>query len=192
MNPNYTGRLAKYLTPEILLILMAAAMSVSFSVWQALLNNFVLERAAFTGAEIGMLQSLREVPGFLAFGVVFLLLLLREQSLALLALGLTGLGVALTGQFPSVLGLYITTVIMSVGFHYYETAQQSLTLQWIAKDRAPLVMGRQLSAKSVAALAAFALVWCGMELLDLDYAWLYLFAGGVTLLAAVTAWFLFP
>ncbi len=192
MNPNYTGRLAKYLTPEILLILMAAAMSVSFSVWQALLNNFVLERAAFTGAEIGMLQSLREVPGFLAFGVVFLLLLLREQSLALLALGLTGLGVALTGQFPSVLGLYITTVIMSVGFHYYETAQQSLTLQWIAKDRAPLVMGRQLSAKSVAALAAFALVWCGMELLDLDYAWLYLFAGGVTLLVAVAAWFVFP
>ncbi len=181
-----------WFTPEILLIVMAAAMSVSFSVWQALLNNFVVERAAFSGVEIGILQSLREVPGFLAFAVVFLLLLLREQSLALLALGLTGLGVALTGQFPSELGLYLTTVIMSVGFHYYETVQQSLTLQWIGKDRSPLVMGRQLSARSLAALAAFALVWAGMEWFQLDYAWLYLMAGGLTLLVAVGAWLLFP
>ncbi len=181
-----------WFTPEILLIVMAAAMSVSFSVWQALLNNFVVERAAFSGVEIGILQSLREVPGFLAFAVVFLLLLLREQSLALLALGLTGLGVVLTGQFPSELGLYLTTVIMSVGFHYYETVQQSLTLQWIGKDRSPLVMGRQLSARSLAALAAFALVWAGMEWFQLDYAWLYLMAGGLTLLVAVGAWLLFP
>jgi hypothetical protein len=192
MIKNLTRRLSPYLTPEALLILMAAAMSVSFSVWQALLNNFVVERAAFTGAEIGLLQSLREVPGFLAFGVVFLLLLVREQTLALLALALTGLGVVLTGQFPTALGLYITTVIMSVGFHYYETVQQSLTLQWISKDRAPLVMGRQLSARSLAALGAFALVWGGMELLGLDYAWLYLFAGGSTLLAALGAYLLFP
>ena len=178
--------------PEVLLILLAAAMSVSFSVWQALLNNFVVERAAFTGAEIGVLQSLREIPGFLAFGVVFLLLLIREQSLAILALALTGLGVAATGAFPQTWGLYTTTLIMSLGFHYYETLQQSLTLQWIGKERAPLAMGRQLSARSLAALGAFALVWLGMEVLGLDYAWLYLLAGGLTLAVAVAAWLAFP
>jgi hypothetical protein len=43
-----------------------------------LLNNFVVERVAFTGVEIGILQSLREVPGFLAFTTVFVLLALRE------------------------------------------------------------------------------------------------------------------
>jgi len=178
--------------PEILLILLAAAMSVSFSVWQALLNNFAVERAAFTGAEIGVLQSLREIPGFLAFGVVFLLMLMREQGLAILALALTGLGVAATGVFPQTWGLYTTTVIMSLGFHYYETLQQSLTLQWISKERAPLAMGRQLSARSLAALVAFALVWLGMEVLGLDYVWLYLLAGGTTLAVAGAAWLLFP
>ena len=178
--------------PEVLLILLAAAMSVSFSVWQALLNNFAVERAAFTGAEIGILQSLREIPGFLAFGVVFLLLLMREQGLAILALALTGLGVAVTGVFPQTWGLYTTTVIMSLGFHYYETLQQSLTLQWIGKERAPVVMGRQLSARSLAALCAFALVWLGMEVLRLDYLWLYLLAGGSTLAVAVAAWLVFP
>jgi len=183
---------ARWRNPETLLIILAAAMSVSFSVWYALLNNFVVERAAFSGAEIGLLQSLREVPGFLAFTVVFVLLLVREQALALLALGLTGLGVALTGQFTSILGLYVTTVLMSVGFHYYETLQQSLTLQWIGKDRAPIAMGRQLSARSFAALLAFALVWLGLEVLGLDYAWLYLFAGGLTMTVTIGAWLLFP
>jgi len=178
--------------PEILLILMAAAMSIAFSVWQALLNNFVVERAAFSGAEIGILQSLREVPGFLAFTVVFVLLAVREQALALLALGLTGLGVMLTGQFSTVWGLYATTLIMSTGFHYYETLQQSLTLQWIGKNRLPEAMGRQISARSFAALFAFVIVWLGIEVFALDYAWLYLFAGGLTLAVAVSAWLAFP
>lgn len=179
-------------TPENLLILMAGAMSVSFAVWQALLNNFAIEMAQFDGAQIGILQSLREVPGFLAFSVIFVLLLVREQRLVLLSLGLTGIGVAATGFFPQVWGLYLTTVVMSIGFHYYETLQQSLTLQWISKERSPLVMGRQIAAKSYAALAAFALVWLGVEWLDLDYVWLYLAAGLLTLVVAIAAWRLFP
>ncbi|MCG7953999.1 MAG: MFS transporter, partial [Candidatus Thiodiazotropha endolucinida] len=116
--------------PEILLMLMAIAVPLSFAAWQTLLNNFAIERVAFTGQQMGILQSLREIPGFLAFGVVFLLLLVREQKLAYISLALLGLGTALTGFFPSIIGLYITTVIMSVGFHYYETLQTSLALQW--------------------------------------------------------------
>jgi len=46
-----------------------------------MLNNFVVERANFGGIEIGILQSLREVPGFLAFTTVFVLLILKEQFL---------------------------------------------------------------------------------------------------------------
>ena len=43
---------------------MAFIMPLVFSVWMVLLNNFVIEKADFTGVEIGILQSLREVPGF--------------------------------------------------------------------------------------------------------------------------------
>ncbi|MCP4284176.1 MAG: MFS transporter [Gammaproteobacteria bacterium] len=189
--PNIS-RSSSWRNPETLLLLMAGAMAASFSVWMALLNNFVVEQAAFTGAEIGILQSLREIPGFLAFTVVFVLLLVREQTLAIVALLLTGLGVILTGQFPQTWGLYTTTVIMSVGFHYYETLQQSLTLQWIDKARAPIAMGLQISARSIAAIGAFILVWLGIEVFELDYAWLYLFAGGLSLVAGSAAWFLFP
>ncbi len=178
--------------PETLLILLAAAAALAFSMWHALLNNFAVERAAFGGVEIGILQSLREVPGFLAFTTVFVLLVVREQSFALLSVALLGIGVGLTGLFATEYGLYITTVVMSVGFHYYYTLQQSLTLQWVDKARSPLAMGRQSAAASIASLAAFAAVWLGVEWLHMDYLWLYLMAGSATVIAVVLAWVWFP
>ncbi|MET0094187.1 MAG: hypothetical protein ABW120_11670 [Sedimenticola sp.] len=57
---------------EYLLILLAAAGSFAFSAWHTLLNNFTVEMVAFMGVEIGILQSLREVPGFpLVFQLYF-------------------------------------------------------------------------------------------------------------------------
>jgi hypothetical protein len=184
--------LSRFRTPEYLLIALAIASSLSFSVWHALLNNFAVEQAAFTGREIGILQSLREVPGFLAFTAVFALLVIREQVFALLAVCLSGIGVALTGFMPSEYGLYFTTVMMSIGFHYYYTLQQSLTLQWIDKSRSPVVMGRQSAAESIAALAAFASIWLGMEYLAVEFKWMYLMGGGLALVIAVAAWLVFP
>ncbi|MBN1959072.1 MAG: MFS transporter [Desulfuromonadales bacterium] len=178
--------------PELLLFIMAFAVPLSFSAWQALLNNFAIERAAFTGREMGILQSLREIPGFLAFAVVFVLLFVREQSLALIALFLLGLGTALTGFFPSVLGLYLTTILMSIGFHYYETIQTSLTQQWIPKNLAAEVFGRLIAVKSFAAIIAFALIWVTTNSFTLDYRWLYLGFGGFTMLIAVGCRSCFP
>ena len=178
--------------PEVLLLLMAASVPLSFATWQALLNNFAVERAAFTGAEIGMLQSLREVPGFLAFAVVFLLLLLREQLLAYLALILMGIGTAVTGYFPSILGLYITTVVMSLGYHYYETIQISLSLQWIDRKKAPETLGRIIAAGSFASIITFGLIWLAFDLAGFDYKWVYVIGGGLTTAIAVAAWIAFP
>jgi hypothetical protein len=178
--------------PELLLFLMAFAVPLSFAAWQALLNNFAIERAAFTGKEMGALQSLREVPGFLAFGVVFLLLLVREQPLAIISLLLLGLGTALTGFFPSVVGLYLTTILMSIGFHYYETMQTSLAQQWIPKGRAAETFGRLIAVSSLSAILAFILIWAGTNLFAIDYRWLYLGFGGMTIGIALTAWILFP
>ncbi len=178
--------------PEMLLFLMAAAMPISFGVWQALLNNFAIERAAFTGVEIGILQSLREIPGFLAFGAVLLLVFLREQTLALSSLLLMGLGTAITGLFPSVVGLYCTTVLMSIGFHYYETINQSLSLQWFDKEHAAHKMGQMVAIGSFAGLVSFALVWLTLDIFAFEMETLYLLGGGVTMLIALFCWIAFP
>jgi predicted MFS family arabinose efflux permease len=185
-----TGR--HWRRPEVLLILISVAMPISFSTWMALINNFAVERAQFSGVEIGILQSVREIPGFLAFTVVFVLLVLREQTLALLSLCLLGIGVALTGFFPSLIGLILTTVVMSTGFHYFETVRQSLALQWLPKDRAPAVLGRLIAVGSLASLVAFALIYLGIDLGGLDMKWVYLIGGGITVVLTFAAWILFP
>jgi predicted MFS family arabinose efflux permease len=177
---------------DVLLLLMASAVPLSFATWSALINNFAIERAAFTGVEMGILQSLREIPGFLAFAVVYLILLMREQTIACLALLLLGLGTAVTGYFPGVFGLYVTTVIMSIGYHYYETVQISLSLQWIEKDRAPEMLGRIIAAGAFASIVTFGLIWLAFDLASLDFKWVYLFGGGLTVVIAAIAWFAFP
>ncbi len=177
---------------RMLLVVMTVAMPLSFNTWQALLNNFAIERAGFTGIEIGIMQSLREIPGFLAFAVIFLLLVVREQTLALLALCLLGIGTALTGLFPSVLGLYATVVVMSIGFHYFETVRQSLILQWVDKAEAPHFLGKLIAVGSSASLVTFALIYLALDVADLDMVTVYLAGGALTVLLAAVAWIAFP
>ncbi|MEQ9518291.1 MAG: MFS transporter [Parvibaculum sp.] len=178
--------------PDILLMLMAIAVPLSFATWNSLLNNFAIERVAFTGAEMGILQSLREIPGFLAFTFIFVLLVMKEQSFALISLALLGVGTAMTGFFPTIIGLYCTTVLMSVGYHYYETAQQSLALQWLPKGEAPVLLGRLLAVGGFASLLAYGLIFLIWNWFELDYRWVYLAGGAVTIAIAFTAWMAFP
>jgi predicted MFS family arabinose efflux permease len=182
----------RLLTKKKFLFSCSIIMSLSFSCWMVLLNNFVVEKAAFTGAEIGILQSLREVPGFLSFTAVFLLLLWSEQTLALIALCLLTVGVAITGFFPFAYGLYATTVLMSIGFHYFEAVNQSLQLQYLNKQEAPKVMGQLISTRSAAALFSYASIWLCLNLFGFDFKIIYLFAGGLGLLLVVLVWQVFP
>lgn len=173
---------------QLFLLVMAFVMPFVFSVWMTLLNNFVVEVADFTGKEIGLLQSIREIPGFLAFTAIYVLLFIKEQRFAILSIGVMSLGVALTGFFPFEFGLYLTTLIMSIGFHYYETVQQSLTLQWLNKDESAHFMGKQLAVKSFASLIAYGGIWLMMDYYSVSYQTTYLVSGAFGLI--VVCWLL--
>ena len=171
--------------PVFLLFLMAAAMPLSFSTWSALLNNFVIEAASFDGVGIGWLHTVREIPGFLAVGVIAVLLVIREQILALLALATLGAVTAVVAWFPTFQGLLLTTLVASIGFHYFATVNQSLQLQWIKKSRAPVVLGWIVAIGSGASLAVYGLIVIGWKALDLSYNAVYLFGGGATVLIVI-------
>ncbi len=175
--PSGTG----WRNPVILLMLMAATMQLSFASWSALQYNFAHEMLSFTGREVGIQQSIREIPGFLSFAAVFFLFAMREQTFAMVSLLLLGLGTAATGFFPTATGFYITTFVGSVGFHYYETMHQSLTLQWLPKKSAATIMGRILSVAGLAQLTAYALIFLAGSFFDLSYTTMFVVAGGATI-----------
>ncbi|MGF1660197.1 MAG: MFS transporter [Rubrimonas sp.] len=185
--------LPRWRRPESLLALMTFGMTLAFSTWMAALNNFVVEAAAFDGADIGVLHAVREIPGFLAFLVVFLLAIIAEQRLALLSLVALGVGTALTPELPSWWGLMATTVISSVGFHYFETVNQSLQLQWLPKERAPQALGRILSVASGTSLLVYGSIalsgWLGGPV---DYHLVYWIGGGGCVAVTLFAWLAYP
>ena len=178
--------------PISLLILMSIAMPIAFNAWSAMLNNFVVEKAAFTGVEIGILQSLREVPGFLSFTLIFVLLVIKEQTFAVFSLALLGLGVCLTGFFPTVYGLYFTTVLMSIGFHYFEAVKQSLSLQWLSKEEAPIILGKLLAVGSLTSLIVYGCLWTLLEFFQLPYWINFAIAGGICIFLALVMFIFYP
>ncbi|KIP76893.1 membrane protein [Vibrio harveyi] len=179
-------------TPQNFLLLISIIVPIAFSTWMALLNNFVIEKANFDGADIGLLQSVREIPGFLAFTVVFVLLFIREQRFMLVSLAMLTLGTAITGYFPSLFGLLFTTLLMSTGFHYFETLKQSLSLQWLSKEEAPEMLGKFISVGALASLITYGAIWVLLEQLKLDFKTVYLLAGGTGFILIMVMAFAFP
>ena len=184
--------LPRWRQPIGLLVLMALAMPIAFSTWSALLNNFVIEVAQFDGADIGLLHTVREIPGLLAVGVIALLLFIREQVLGLVALVLLGVATALTAYFPTLGGILMITLLSSIGFHYYETVNQSLQLQWIEKKKAPQVLGWLLAVGSGGTLVAYGLIILTWRAYDLSFSTVYWAGGGFTALVALAAFLLYP
>lgn len=183
---------ADWRTPRLFLMLMAVALPLGYATWNALLNNFAIEMAQFDGADIGLLQSIREIPGFLAFTAVFFLAVISEQRFALIAIALLGGAVAVTGVFATTTGLLITTFLMSVGFHYLETLKQSLSLQWLSKDEAPAVLGQLISVAALTSLISYAVVWVLLEIFSASYTVVYATAGIACLALMVFMTLAFP
>jgi hypothetical protein len=185
-------KLPAWRSPIALLTVMAFAMPLAFATWSALLNNFVVEIARFDGSDIGWLHTVREIPGFFAIGVIFLLLFIREQVLGLVSLILLGAATALTAQFPSLGGLLFVTLLSSIGYHYYETVNQSLQLQWIKKEVAPQVIGILMSVGSGATLLAYGAIVVTWQTYDLSYDFVYWISGGATALLALACFAIYP
>jgi len=102
---------------------------------------------------------------------------MSEQTLILLALCLLSIGVAITGYFPFEYGLYATTVLMSIGFHYFETVNNSLTMQWINKEKTPSFFGKMIAIKSLTSLATYGAIWLAVSVLAWQFATIYLVFG---------------
>lgn len=166
------------------LLVLTVCSTAGLHVWRTLFDNFSVHVVGLDGFHVGFLQSIRELPGLLSLLVVYVLLVVKEHRLSALSVLFLGIGVALTGLLPSFYGMILTTLIMSFGFHYFETTNQSLTLQYFDKQTAPIVFGKMRS------FAAGTNVVCGLSIIALapflTYYQLYLLFGLIIVLA--TAW----
>ena len=185
-------KLPRWRRPIVLLFLMAFAMPIAFNTWSALLNNFVIEVANFDGSDIGLLHTVREIPGFLAVGVIAIIIFVREQVLGLVSLVLLGVATAIMAYYPSLTGILTLTMLSSIGFHYYETVNQSLQLQWLSIADAPRIMGWMMALGSAATFIVYLIILLLWEPLGLGYNIVYICGGATTTIIAVFAMVAYP
>ncbi len=165
------------------LLVLTIASTLGLESWLTLFNNFAVDIVALEGIQVGLIQSVREIPGFLAFLVVYLLLVVKEHRLSALAIIILGLGMAVTGLIPSYSGLIFSTLIMSFGFHYFDTTCDSLTLQYFDEEKSPWVFGKLGSLSSITNIGVGILIFGIFPLFS--FLQLYLLIGGMIMAAGI-------
>ncbi len=169
------------------LVLLTISSTLGLEAWLTLFNNFAVEVVGLEGNHIGIIQSIREIPGFLTFLIVFVLVLLKEHRLSALSIVILGLGMAATGFLPTYFGLVITTLISSFGYHYFATTCDSLTLQYFDKKTSPWVLGKLSSLGAVTNIGVGILIYFTASVLN--FTQIYLLIG--CLIVAAGFWGLF-
>jgi hypothetical protein len=95
------------------LLILTLCATGGVQAWRTLLDNFAVNIIHLDGYHIGIIQSLREVPGFLSLLVVYVLLFIKEHKLAAASVLIMAIGMALTRFFPSFYGVVFTTLLIN-------------------------------------------------------------------------------
>lgn len=163
-----------------LLAVAVGGVGFFFGVQLTLFNNFIVERLGIEPHELGSVEALREVPGFL--NVLFVALMLRWAPSPVAALALIGMGVGFAAYYwvDSVFTLAAFSLLWSVGFHCWLPLEQAMALTLSPQGEKGRWLGRLRAVQSSAWLASIAL--CMVLLPLLEYEGMFVLGGAVVAL----------
>ncbi len=171
-----------------LLAVAVFAMGGFFGVTLTLFNNFIVERLSIEAHELGLVEALREVPGFLNVGFVALVVFLPGALVGAVCLLAMGLGIGAYGWIDSVTTLALLSLVWSLGFHCWVPFEQNLALTFSPPGAKGRWLGQLRSVNSIAWLMMIGA--CILLLPHIGYRGMFIFAsiltgaGGVALLFA--------
>ncbi len=167
----------------VTITLSAAVTWIGFYAWRIMFNNFAVDVFNASPTDVGVIQSVREIPGLLAFGAGALAVRFTESKIAALAIFIVGFGLLLCGVAPSIVGLGLATVLMSFGFHYFEPVNTSQLLAISDSSRIGKAQGQLSSYESMAGLVGAGLVL--LLTLFLDFRMTFYIIGGAVALVGL-------
>ncbi|MFO8061003.1 MAG: MFS transporter, partial [Bacillota bacterium] len=126
-------------------------------------NNFANDIVGVSPAQLGLVQSIREVPGLLTVALIGAVTFMSHSTVV----GLCGLMVAaglvwfgLTTTFAQMIG---ATLVMSIGFHMLHPMQSAMVLSLSNRGQKGLRMGQFSGAQAGATLLAIVIVYAVAE-----------------------------
>jgi MFS family permease len=166
-----------------LLALAVGGVGFFFGVQMTMFNNFIVTRLGIEPHELGVVEGLREVPGFL--NVLFIAIMIRwiPSRMAALSLMLMGMGIAAFVYVDSVTTLAMFSFIWSIGFHCWVPLEQAMGLSFSPDGEKGKWLGQLRSVSSFSWLLA---IGTCMLLYDMiDYEGMFVIAGAVTLIGGL-------
>ncbi len=130
-----------------------------FRLWQTMFNNFAVEEIGVGPFDIGWIHAIREIPGFLAFTLGFVALLISEVRIMAVSIMLLGAGIFFTGHVYTVPYLILSTILMSIGFHFFSPCNSAIVLMVTKSKETPKALGQLRSMGAASALIGTIVVY---------------------------------
>ncbi|MEE3257946.1 MAG: MFS transporter [Candidatus Latescibacterota bacterium] len=173
-----------------LLAVAVAGTGVFFGIQLTLFNNFIVERLNIQPHELGSVEALREVPGFLNAFFLALIIRFAPPKVAAISLVIMGLGIAMYAEVTSVFLLASFSLVWSLGFHCWLPLEQSMGLIYSPTADKGRWLGQLRSIGSLAWLVAIGT--CMVLLEYLRYEGVFVLAGMCTAASGLALLFVDP
>jgi len=143
---------------------------------RGIFNNFVVETLNIQPDQLGLVQSIREIPGLLTAPLAVVQGFFRENVYAGLCLLITAAGLFLHTTVFNFPMLVVATLVLSTGFHLFYPAQSSIVMKTALPEERATRMGQMNSGANAASLISFLVVMVVSKAKGTNYSLMHLLA----------------
>jgi predicted MFS family arabinose efflux permease len=134
------------------------AFGLAFGIYGTIFFNFIGQDLGISPHELGLLETIREVPGLLTAGIAALVMTVAEPVVGAVALLLLGAGYVNYFYIDGIPSLIVFSLVSSVGFHMWMPISHTLALRLSRVSEQGKRMGQLRAVAAVANLAGIGLV----------------------------------
>jgi len=143
----------------ILVAMTVFLLNVGFEgIYMSIYNNFVADDIGVDPEQLGIVESIREMPGFLSAFIAALTMQIPSPVMAGAALLIMAAGIAAFSQIYTVGGLVFWAVFWSVGFHCWAPLQPAMVLSLTEDAGKGKRLGQIWRVRDAAALTGMGLI----------------------------------
>ena len=187
MNPAETMEDASLRRDWRLFTIAIFMFAFGFALYGGVFQNFLKDRAGARELDLGILESLREIPGFCTALMAGILVAFAESRVAAAGLAITAVGIGATGIFERMPPIIAITVFWSIGFHLSATMHSPITLALATGKEGGRHLGRMSGISAMATIAALGTAWVMSKLLPHGIYEPYFFGAGIAIFIAAVA-----
>lgn len=144
------------------LILVAAAvfiLTIGFEgIYMSVYNNFIADDIGVKPTQLGVIESIRETPGFLSAFIAAFTMQIPSPILGGAVLLIMGAGIGAFSQVHTVSALTFWAVFWSVGFHCWAPLEPAMVLSLTKDEGKGKRLGQMARVRNAAALLGILLV----------------------------------